>query len=117
MPKVYVVSDSGHDYSKAWEHGEVVFLLESKVNVFAIGKLVRTVEEKLAGARPEDYLVLSGSSVGGCLAFHSLLERLGRVQLLIFSFRDQRYEVRTVSRELFMVAPERVGGTDGGNGS
>ena len=113
MPKVYVVSNSGHDYSAAKQHGEVVFLFAGKVNVFAIGKLVQTVEEKLAEAKVEDYLVLSGNSVAGCLAFYSQLERLGRVQLLIFSFRDQRYEARTVTRELFTVAPERVGGTNG----
>lgn len=110
---VWVVADGGHDYSDAARFGEVRFLLPKRPNVFAIGQLVREVEAKLQGVRRGDALLLSGSALACCLVFYAWLQQLGEVQVLIFSFRDQRYELRAVRLEQLAVSSVKLGGTNG----
>ena len=112
MANIYVVSDSSHDYSDAQRFGEMIFLFKEKINVFAIGKLAKLINEKLANAQVEDYLILSGNSIAGCMAFYTLLKNFNQVKLLIFSFRDQQYEARTITRSMFETTSEKVGGTN-----
>ena len=98
MPKtVYIVSDSGHDYSTAKNLGELVFLYPEKINVFASVQLVKDLHDKLRDAKPEDYLLPSGNSLATCTAFAILLHRHGAVNFLIYSFRNRIYEVRTIA--------------------
>ena len=95
-PKVYIVSRGSHDYSVAAEHGDIVYLFEDKANVFASDKLVKTIEERLAGSTPDDYLILSGSMLPSSVAWHVMMRKHGLVNNLIFSFKNENYERRTI---------------------
>ena len=96
MAKVFVVQKNGHDFSKAERFGEVMYLFEGKVNVFASDALVQDVKERLRDAEERDYLCLSGSSLANCIAYSYLLKTFGKVNVLLHSFRDEVYELRTV---------------------
>ena len=96
MSTVWIVSDAGHDYSTAKRHGELVYLYSGKVNVFATGKLIQELCEKLKHSKKEDFLLPSGNSMAVCIAFSILLQKHGMVNMLIYSFRNLIFEVRTI---------------------
>jgi len=96
MPKVYVVQANGHDFSKARSWGTIETLFDGKVNVFASDALAQEIREKLEDAEEGDFLCLSGSSLANCMAYSHLLKTFGRVNVLIYSHRDDVYELRTV---------------------
>ena len=112
-PKVFIVQDSGHDFTQAARWGQPVVLFTGKVNAFALGKLAEQVEAKLASASRDDMLLLAGNLVVNCLALHSLLRRLDRVQVLIYSFREEGYELRALYPEMFGGNTAKLGGTNG----
>lgn len=108
MPKIYVVSDTGHEYSKAESRGELVFLFTGKVNVFASDMLVKDIETKLDEASEHDFLLPSGNAVANCIAFTTMLNKFGKVNVLIFSFKHEAYEVRTIRKSQFKTASREV---------
>lgn len=93
---VYIVSDSGHDYSTAKRLGNLEFLHDGKINVFASDKLIKELHEKLADSTADDFLLPSGNSLATCAAFAILLNKNSAVNILIYSFRNKMYEVRTI---------------------
>ena len=103
MAKVFIVCDSGHDYSKAVSRGELKFLFEGKINVFASDKLVQDVGARLEGAEANDYLLPSGNAMANCLAFTHLMNKFGKVNMLIFSFKNGIYEIRTIMKSQFKI--------------
>lgn len=107
-PKVYVTSKGSHDYSLASEYGEITYLYddERKANVFASDGLIKEIEEKLAGSTPDDFLIFSGSMTPAALAFYVLMNKHGVVQNLLFSFKHNNYELRTIRRGQFAAAQE-----------
>lgn len=96
MAKVWIVSDMGHDYSTATKHGELEFLYPGKINVFASCKLISELCDKLGTSSKEDFLLPSGNSMATCIAFSILMMKHGMVNMLIYSFRNQLFEVRTI---------------------
>ena len=96
MAIVWVVSNAGHDYEAAKDKGEIRFLFEGKVNVFASDLLVKETAQKLKEATEEDYLCLSGTALANCIAYAYFLKKFGRVNVLLFSFKNNGYELRTV---------------------
>ena len=104
MPKtVYAVSDSGHDYSSAETLGQLVFLYNGKINVFASGQLVKDIQEKLISSKPDDMLLPSGNALAVCIAFSVLMNKHGQVNHLIYSFRNKMFEVRTIYKSQIAV--------------
>ena len=96
MPKVYIPIDSGHNYASAVDKGEIVFLFSTPINVFAIDKLVNDIGNKLSHAKEEDFFLPSGNAIANCIVFSMLIRKFKKVNFLIYSFRDNTYEVRTV---------------------
>ncbi len=86
----------GHDYTTAKQHGELVFLYPGKINVFASCKLITELCEKLETSKKDDFLLPSGNSMATCIAFSILMMKHGMVNMLIYSFRNQLFEVRTI---------------------
>ncbi len=87
--RVYVTAKGSHDYSKAEEHGELIFLYDEdrKANVFASDALVKEIEERLSGSTPDDFLLLSGSMTPAAIAFSVMMQKHGLVNNLLFSFK------------------------------
>lgn len=101
-PKVYVVAKGSHDFSQAVEHGEITFLFSDKANVFAADQLVKDIEDKLAGSKPDDFLILAGSMLPAAIAFYVLMQKHGIVNNLIFSFKNNNYEIRSIRSAQFV---------------
>ena len=84
MRRVFVINRGGHDYSRAERWGTLVYCSEGLVSKSDIGKMFRTLEEKLATSGPDDLILISGlssmSSVA-CAIFANLHRRLN---LLIY---------------------------------
>ena len=96
-PNVFIVAKGPHDYSKAADKGELTYLFpDNKVNVFASDQLASDVAAKLAGSTPDDFLILSGNMVAASIAFAVMLLKHGAVNVLIYSFKSDCYEVRTI---------------------
>ena len=106
MPTVWIVSDSGHDYSTAKKFGEVSFLYNDKINVFASDKLVKELCAKLQNSNKNDCVLPSGNSLATCLTFSILMSKHSMVNMLIYSFRNQMYEVRTILKSQFVLFAE-----------
>ena len=97
MPnKVFVIQENGHSFKEAEKYGQIVVLFPGKVNVFATDALLRDVNEKMGDAGEDDFLCLSGNSTAGCMAYAHLMRQFGRVNLLLYSFSRNEYEVRTI---------------------
>lgn len=94
---VWVVQNTGHDFSVASDRGEVVFLYDDdKINVFSIDRMTTDIRERLINSSSDDYFIPAGSSVAVCVAFACLMAKHGAVNVLIWSFREEMYEVRTI---------------------
>ena len=96
--KVYVVANTGHDYSAAEQRGELTYLYDGKVNVFASDKLVKELEDKLSGSTPDDFMILSGNQLAAAIAFSIMMRVHGVVNILLYSFKHGIYEIRTIRR-------------------
>ena len=95
---VFIVSDSGHDYSTAQRLGRLKFLYTGKINAFASDKLIKDLHRQLENSTAQDYLLPSGNSLATCSAFSILLNKHGIVNILIYSFRNKYFEVRSITK-------------------
>lgn len=96
MATVWVVSNAGHDYEPAKVRGEIKFLFDGKVNVFASDALVKEIDQKLEPATAEDFLCPSGTALANCIAYEHLMSRFGKVNVLLYSHKNNEYEIRTI---------------------
>ena len=97
--KVYIVNDSGHDYSDAERFGELVVLSEGMVNKFSVTHMRRVLEQGLADSEPGDYILHSGPNVMNSVAAAIFAAKHGRINLLIFQTKANG-NGRYVSRSL-----------------
>ena len=96
-PRVYVVNDGGHDFSPAMSRGELVILTRGSVNVFATDRLLQELKDKLNESHEDDFLLTSGNGLVSCLAHTFMMLKHGRVNLLIYSFKNKDYELRNMT--------------------
>lgn len=75
MPKVYVISNNGFDFTSAAEKGELVFLTSGYVDVHKdFDKFQEKFQNILKDFKhEEDYLLLVGSNLLCVLAYHCVL--------------------------------------------
>ena len=105
MSKVYVMNKSGHDFSDAEKHGELVYLTEGKHNIFSTGAMIQDLKNKLRDFKPsEDFLLMSGSPFVAASAMSIILTKIRSVNVLLFDAKNRVYVPRTVN----------YGGNDGG---
>lgn len=99
MAKVYVLNNSGHDYTDAERFGDIVFCTEGNLPKNDISALFRTLSDALAFAREEDYIVVSSLSSVCAIAAGIMADRYGKVNFLVFE--SGRYSERTVTFESY----------------
>jgi hypothetical protein len=99
VPKVYVVNKSCHDFTKAEEFGEIVFLTIGNVNRYATSNMYRKFEREMKKSSPEDYMLLSGMTVMSVIAcgMFSMLHK--RLNLLIWKSDRKEYIERIIKME------------------
>lgn len=84
MPKVFVANNAGHNYSKAEEFGELIYLTQGAVNIH---KEVDRLTEKLTNLikvadKESDFLLLSGNNLLCILAFDIWKSLHGKCKVL-----------------------------------
>lgn len=96
MSKVYVVNNSGHDYTKAKSYGELVYLSEGRMNRFKLNNMYRQFAEVMEDSSEEDYILVTGLAQMVAIAASIQAYKFGKVNFLLYSHRDDDY----VPREL-----------------
>lgn len=97
MPKVFIVNQAGHDFSKAKEFGTLVPITTGNINVFRPDRdLFRIQQELLDFDFTTDFLLLSGNVLANALAAAFLVNSCGEeihwtLNLLIYDAKHQRY--------------------------
>lgn len=96
MPKVFIVSDGGHDYSDAKRYGELVFCTESVIRKDDIAQMYRELKQCLDLAEPGDFLLISSLASMCSVAASILAYQFGEVHFLLY--KDGQY----VQRDLIL---------------
>lgn len=98
-PVVWVVNKAGHDYSDAERYGELKALTLDSINPLAVDRLANHLARGIARfARPEDYVLVSGTPVITGLTFTLWLSRFDELQLLQWNAKAREYELRVVTQ-------------------
>ena len=84
MPKVYVINNSGHDFSAAKSYGDVIYMTSGLINKFNVTKMVRIFGEYFKGSHENDYILHSGPSVMNAIASSLFTSMHGKLNLLIW---------------------------------
>lgn len=95
---VFIVNDSGHDYSAAREFGRLEFLSTGALNKFAVNHMFRLFSKRLAKSDPDDWLLNSGLPQMQQVAASIFVQIHGRLNLLLFKAEggDIKYVPRTI---------------------
>jgi hypothetical protein len=97
-PKVFIINNSGHDFSQAEDFGELVFLTSGAVDSSKSNLHYRELAAKMSEAKEGDYiLVTSLASINAIAGW--IMGRLGlNLRLLIYS--NNKYVVKTIYNNL-----------------
>lgn len=93
-PTVYIVNRSTHDYSRAEEYGDLLFLSEGPMDRYEPNAMVRQFTERLRDSSPNDYLVMCALSMMNSVAMTIFVLKHDCVNLLLY--RSNRYEERNL---------------------
>lgn len=94
MPNVYIVNNSGHDFSQAERHGKVVVLSMGLIDPFKVTKMYRQFSSILSISEADDYILMSGPTTMNIIACAIFSALHGRINLLIW--RHGHYTKRTI---------------------
>jgi hypothetical protein len=92
--KVYIVNRSAHDFSRAKDFGELVYLSSGEINRWNTNHMARIFEEVLASSSKEDYLVLCSLNIMNSIASAIFSHLHGRLNILLY--KDGRYIERNL---------------------
>lgn len=98
MAKVFIVNDMNHDFTKAKEHGELVYVTTGKVPIFKTDVANNMLRQGLKDFDiDKDFLLLSGPAILCIMASHIVVDGDKPIQLLVFDAKEQDYVVRHLS--------------------
>ena len=97
-----------HDYSPAREHGILVAITSGNYAIFKTDRLREEIIGALTLSTPNDFLLLSGSSIiaGICMAVWLLQHET--VNLLLYDRSARKYVKRSFSRNEAMIEIEQM---------
>ena len=98
MAKVYVVNNTNHDYSKAEQYGELVYVTKGKLPIFKTNTVRAMLEKGLVKFTKDDYLLISGPAIVNIMAATILYNKFDTVKFLIFDAKQQDYVVRHLNK-------------------
>ena len=94
MSKVYIVNKSAHDFSDAYNYGEVIFLSDKPMNRFGCNNIHRQFSEKLKDSSSDDYIVLCSLNSMNAIACAIFAKLHGKLNLLLF--KNKKYVERNL---------------------
>ncbi len=98
MAKVYVVNNTNHDYSKAEQYGELVYITKGKLPIFKTNTVRAMLEKGLVKFTKDDYLLISGPAIVSVIAATILYNNFDTVKFLVFDAKQQDYVVRHLNK-------------------
>jgi len=98
MTKVYVVNNANHNYSKAEQYGELVYITKGKLPIFKTGTVRAMLEKGLVKFTKDDYLLISGPAIVNIMAATLLFNKFDTVKFLVFDAKQQDYVVRHLNK-------------------
>ena len=98
MAKVYVVNNVHHDFSKAEQYGELVYVTKGKLPIFKTSIVRAMLEKGLAKFTKYDYLLISGPVIVHIMAATLLFNKFDTVKFLVFDAKQQNYVVRHLNK-------------------
>ena len=98
MAKVYVVNSTNHDYSKAEQYGELVYVTKGKLPIFKTTTVKAILEKGLVKFTKDDYLLISGPAIVNVMAATVLYNKFDTVKFLVFDAKQQDYVVRHLNK-------------------
>lgn len=97
MPtNVYVINQSGHDFSSANFYGNLIFLSDGKINRLQTNEIYRMFLPELLKSGPEDYLLLTSLTVMNIIAACIMVKLHNKINMLIFNPKNNQYKARTI---------------------
>ena len=84
MPNVFIVSNSGHDFSDAKKYGNLMFLSEGAMDRYQVNNMLRQFKESMKISTPNDFILPCGLSVMNSIACATFVTLHGRLNLLLF---------------------------------
>ena len=98
MAKVYIVNNANHDYSKAEQYGELVYVTRGKLPIFKTSTVRTMLEKGLVKFTKNDYLLISGPAIVSVMAATVLYNKFDTVKFLVFDAKQQDYVVRHLNK-------------------
>ena len=92
MRKVFIINDSGHDFSKAARFGTLVPLTTGFISKFQPTAMFRVFAEKLESSQAGDFLLQSGPTVMNMIAASVFVAKHGKLNLLLWRQNDNGQE-------------------------
>jgi hypothetical protein len=99
LNKVFIINDSGHDFSSAESYGDLVPLTRGLFNRYDITGMYRTFEPLLSKSSSNDYILHCGPGVMSAVACSIFAAKHGRLNLLIWRAEENGTD-RYVSRKI-----------------
>ena len=85
MTNVYIVNNSGHDFSKAEQFGKLVVLSEGLIDPYKVTGMFRKFSVAMKDSKPTDWILHSGPAVMNCIACGIFAHKHSRINLLIWN--------------------------------
>lgn len=96
MNRVFVVSNSGHDFSPARVFGDIAFLSSGPIGKFNTDTMQERFLEELISSGPGDYIIPCGMNIMNIVACSIFSDIHHRLNLLIFDSNSKCYKPQNI---------------------
>lgn len=97
--RVWITNYAGHDYEKAKPFGELKYLTKGFIDFKSLDRIKFLVAQEIADSSPDDYLLLSGTSLVCAIASVLFYALHGRVNILNFDKNTDSYRPITLTTD------------------
>jgi len=91
---VYIVNQSGHDFSGAEHFGKISFMTTGSMDRYAVNEMYRLFAEALKDSNKDDYILTTSLKTMSNIACAVFVFMHGRLNLLLY--KKGRYIQRTI---------------------
>lgn len=106
--RVYIPHIGYHEYDAAVRFGELVDLLRGRIALENSDRLEGRLQDLLADAEEDDYILISGNTLANVLATGYMAQRFGKVNLLVWDPMIRDYRLHTTTFENRMEKVDRA---------
>ena len=103
MKNVFITNYVDFDLDDAWKFiekkGSIIPITKGRINIFNIDNLVRKIKEKLVEITEDDWVIISGNPVVSSLVCSLIIQKFGKMNLLLWDARNRNYVPRKVSQK------------------